>query len=105
MRINPGFGQSPKHHDDMVLSAGEDRAAFLAAGFLKLPFSARHAEVMESLLSHHADPFGKTVFPEESASLPSSAKHSRSTACAGLSGINYLEAPTDADATPRLRKG
>jgi len=41
----------------MVLSAGEDRAAFLAAGFLKLPFSARHAEVMESLLSHHADPF------------------------------------------------
>jgi len=41
----------------MVLSAGEDRAAFLAAGFLKLPFSARHAEVMESLFSHHADPF------------------------------------------------
>ena len=56
-----------KHPDDMVLSAGEARAAFLAAGFLELPFSARHAEAMDDLPPHHADPFDRMLLAQTAA--------------------------------------
>lgn len=56
-----------KHPDDMVLSAGEARAAFLAAGFLELPFSARHAEAMDDLPPHHADPFDRMLLAQAAA--------------------------------------
>lgn len=53
-----------KHPDDMVLSGSTARAAFLAAGFRELPFSARHAAEMDALPPRHADPFDRMLLAQ-----------------------------------------
>ena len=50
-----------KHPRDMVLSATEARAAFLAAGFVEAPFSSRHAVALDALPPLHADPFDRML--------------------------------------------
>ncbi len=53
-----------KHPADMVLSATEARAAFLAAGFTESPFAARHAAELDTLPPHHADPFDRMLLAQ-----------------------------------------
>ena len=53
-----------KHPDEMVLSANEARVAFLSAGYQELPFSARHAALMDTLEPHHADPFDRMLISQ-----------------------------------------
>ena len=52
------------HPNNMVLTATDARAAFLAAGFRELPFVSRHATGMDSLPSHHADPFDRMLIAQ-----------------------------------------
>lgn len=50
-----------KHPQDMQLSASEARTAFLAAGYVELPYTSRHASVMDGLSAHHSDPFDRML--------------------------------------------
>ncbi len=56
-----------KHPGDMVLSASEARAAFLAAGFMESPFSSRHAAELDVLPPFHADPFDRMLLAQAAA--------------------------------------
>ena len=56
-----------KHPRDMVLSATEARAAFLAAGFVEAPFSSRHAVALDALPPLHGDPFDRMLLAQAAA--------------------------------------
>ena len=52
------------HPENMILSATDARAAFMAAGFRELPFASRHATGLDSLPPHHADPFDRMLIAQ-----------------------------------------
>ncbi len=53
-----------KRPHEMPLSANAARAAFLAAGYVELPYTARHASVMDGLPPHHSDPFDRMLIAQ-----------------------------------------
>ena len=46
---------------DMPVSAAEAHKLFIEAGYVELPVLANHAAAVESLSTHHADPFDRML--------------------------------------------